>query len=374
VSHSIASRWATVNYRVRADLEGPSAGVWAERALIYAELTNDPAIIHGALNIVAINVSNKSLGRAGRALHREGVEFARQNGLSYQLTMSLNNVALMDAVAADLPSAVATLAEAIDLGISSGGHSAVIYPMAARVEYLTQLGRISEALEQVAVGTDLFGEPTRATLIEQGEFLVSAAWARSIAGEPNDESLFETVREVTENDLDSHRTGSNLLHQYAEVAQRPDRAAIARQAVLVEFEAGGVNDGLPSQWPRGADTNLDAEDWPGLRSMFDYLPELGGSPVDRMLACQVRRMRASLEALDQASTMPRVEVEVLLRTSIEELAGLGMIVERGRTLAVLARFLDAIGRSTGARAARDEAAALLREHGAFGLLRKLDLH
>jgi hypothetical protein len=245
--------------------------------------------------------------------------------------------------------------------------------MAARVEYLTELGRIDEALQQVAQGYELFGPPTRHNVVELGEFLVSAAWARAIAGEENDPSLFDLVRELTEDDLDALRTGSNLLAQYAEVANRPDRAAIARRAVLIEFEAGGVSDGLPSQWPRGADTNLDAADWEGLRSMFDYLPDLGGSPLDRMLDCQARRMRASLEALDPASTMPRVEVEVLLRTSIEELSGLGMVVELGRTLVVLARFLESIGREAGARAARDEAATLLRSHGALGLMRRLGL-
>jgi hypothetical protein len=126
-------------------------------------------------------------------------------------------------------------------------------------------------------------------------------------------------------------------------------------------------------WPRAADINLDAGDWVGLRSMFGYLPDIGVNPEDRFLAIQVRRMRASLEATDPASDLPRMEVEVALRTSLEELESFGLVIDRARTLVVLARFLDGLGRASGATAARDEAATLLRACGALGLLQDLGL-
>lgn len=107
--------------------------------------------------------------------------------------------------------------------------------------------------------------------------------------------------------------------------------------------------------------------------MFEYLPEIGDNPDDRYLAIQVRRMRASLEAVDPASIVPRIEVEVALRTSLEELESLSFVIDRARTLVVLGRFLDSIGRTSGASAARDDAAALLRASGALGLMKDLGL-
>jgi hypothetical protein len=356
------------------DMEGGViASSWADRALVYAERTLDPVLIHGALNISAIGASAKSLGRIATALHVEGVRYARANGLSFELIQSLNNVALQNAKSGDLANAATMLAEAIELGVQTGGLSAVIYPLAARIEYLCMLGRIDEAVEQIALGNDVFGDLQRESLLEHGEYLQVAAWVNAIAGLPNDASLFPIIRDLTEDDIESLRTGSTLLAQYAVVAKSADRAALARQSVDIEFEVAGIGDGLPSMWPRAADINFDVADYDGLRSMFEYLPEIGDNPDDRYLAIQVRRMRASLEAVDPASIVPRIEVEVALRTSLEELESLSFVIDRARTLVVLGRFLDSIGRTSGASAARDDAAALLRASGALGLMKDLGL-
>jgi len=373
-SNAIAARWAQVHFRLWMDIDGGViASGWADKALVYAERTLDPVLIHGGLNISAISASSKSLGRIATALHNEGVRFARANGLSYELIQSLNNVALQDAKSGDLANAASMLAEAIDLGVQTGGLTAVVYPLAARIEYLCMLGRIDEAVEQITVGEAVFGQPERESLLEYGEYLQVAAWVKSIAGIPNDASLFPIIRELTEDDIESLRTGSTLLAQYAVVANSPDRSALARQSVDIEFEAAGIGDALASMWPRAADINFDADDLAGLRSMFEYLPEIGDNPDDRYLAIQLRRMRASLEAVDPDSTVPRAEVEVALRTSLEELELHGLVIDRARTLVALGRFLDALGRASGASAARDEASAALRACGAVGLLRELGL-
>jgi class 3 adenylate cyclase len=374
ISNAVASRWAAAQFKLVMDMDGAAAAsVWGDRALIFAELSGDPGLIHGGLNASAIAASGKSLGRVATALHSEGARFARANGLSYELTTSLNNVALMNAKGADLAGAASMLAEAIELSVQSGGISALVYPLAARIEYLCLLGRVEEAMEQVELGLRLFGEPKRDTIIEYGEYLQVAAWVRSVAGIPNDPSLYPVIRELTEDDIESLRTGSMLLAQYAVVADAPERTALARQSVDIEFELAGIGDGLPSMWPRAADINLDASDFAGLRSMFEYLPEIGDGPDDRYIGLQVRRMRASLEAVDPASTVPRIEVEVALRTSLEELELHGLVIDRARTLAVLGRFLESLGRASGAAAARQESAALLTECGALGLRRDLGL-
>lgn len=374
VSHATAARWAAAHARVDYDAVGPEAsGQWAERALNFAELTQDPVLIHNSINLLANAWSARGLGRVASAMHNEGARLARENGLSFQLSISLNNVALQQAKNGELTAAVATLAEAVELGIQFGGTAALVYPLAARIEYLAQLGRMDEAIAMAETGDGIWGPPSPDTALELAEFLQAAAWARWLAGIPVDSAILDILREAPGDDVDSLRTGSNALATFASVLDQHDRASLARHAVIVELESGGISDGLPMMWPRAADVNLDAGDFAGLRSMFEYLPEFGGDPDTRILAAQVRRVRASLDALDPMSRVSRPEVEVDLRTSIEELQSLGLELDRCRTLVVLGRLLDSLGRTTGASAARQEATSALRANGALGLLRHLGL-
>ena len=79
------------------------------------------------------------------------------------------------------------------------------------------------------------------------------------------------------------RVVSNSLATFAAIGRRPDAAKLARDACLMEFEATGVGDALPTMWSRCANFNLVLGDLVGAASMLDYLPEDSAAPDELVM-------------------------------------------------------------------------------------------
>ncbi|HEX4443238.1 MAG TPA: adenylate/guanylate cyclase domain-containing protein [Galbitalea sp.] len=372
---ALAARWATIQGRVAFEQPRGAeiATRWAERALVYAEATLNPILIHTTLNQYGIAVADRGLNRIGRLIHEEAARLARESGLTQQLAWSLNNLALDEARRGDFPRAIAMLEEVIEINWQWGRGVQQAFPLAAQLEYLTLTGRTAAALELAAISEEAFSLRKTDSLPEWVELLQAIAWARDLAGLPNDPTVYPQVRAVADADPEQLRVVTNALATLAAVDGLPERARLAREACAIEFEATGFADALPTMWPRGADFNLEAGDFTGAASMLEYAPEPTDVPEDRVTIIQVNRIRAILDALDPTRGADPREVERALRTSLDELRSVGLVPDRCRVLVTLAALLDASDRVSEADALRREAAVVLTECGALGLRRRLGL-
>ena len=371
----LAAFWAAVQGRVAFETpEGSEAATrWAERALAYAEATTDPLLIHVAINQYGSSIGGIGLGRVARIIHEEGARFARAHGLVSQLGWSLNNLALAEAKAGGFDRAIGFLDEAIEIDLAWASGVQLSIPLAAQIEYLTLVGKVSRALEVATLAEEKFGPAQVETISESAEMRQAIAWVRDVAGLPNDPTLFPLVEDAASADPTLLRVITNTLATLAAVDGRPDAARLARDACLMEFEAAALGDALPTMWGRAANFNLDVNDLAGAAAMLDYIPELGDAPDDRVMTIQVRRIMATLDALDPSRHASFELAEHGLRTSLDALASVDLVLDRCRTLVVLAGLLDAHSRGAEASELRAEAASTLTECGAFGLRRQLGL-
>lgn len=366
------TRWAWTRGRALMAVGAAHAAEWGERALVLAERIDEPFYVHQALNIIAISAGVRGLMRVNNALHIEGARYAREHGLSQGLAISLNNIALGYSARGDLAASADAYREVVEIGARTGSILSG-YPLASLVEVLGGLGRFDEAIQVIEDNQAQLGPITLDTVLGFTEPVHAFATARSSAGLPVDPALLDLVMEAAGDDLELSRDASTAAANLGEALQHPDRVNMWERAVRLEFEAGGLADGMTATLPHALDGILLAGDFAAARRMLASIPEIGDQRDLAMLAVHLRRVRATLEALDPESGVSRGDVEVALRASLEELEAMGRVPDQARTLVALAHVLASVGRSTGANAARAEATRLLEECHAWGLVERLGL-
>ncbi len=345
---------------------------WNRRALGYAEDSGDPREIALTLNVAGIHDQVAGHGELGAAVLTLAADVARRNGLVFELAMPLVNLAAF-AVNRDPVAALAAADEAMKL-YEQGGHAAHAWNSAVnQVIALTNLGRWDEV---AAIADRPVLQRIKPPPSEEAILAYQTALAALARGETVDRPTLERL--AAHRQSDQLESIDDMLFIACSAALARDEGdateivAQCRRLVEQAYKFNSLEDDFPSLWNRAVDWTIEAGDLDTARELLRYVAEVPPTRLSPLLAAQLPRLHATIEATDPASTTDPDAIEAELLESIAALDRLGLVPDRARAQATLGRWLVGRGRPADAESHLAAARRSFADLRAHAWLRELD--
>jgi class 3 adenylate cyclase len=318
--------------------------VWVRRGLSYAEDIGDARQVALALTVIGIQDVlgwHRELGLAALTL---AADVGRRNQLVSELARALHNLAAF--AANNDPAAAVTAGEESYALWAQGGASGHAWSSVVNLAgALTNLGRWDElaALPERPLLREVAPpEPDEALITFQ---LARLALAR---GEELDRSALERLAAMWQpgqlealDDMCFLACGAALARGAGDNAEL---VRACRELARRTFEHIGLEDDFPTLWNAAVQWTLEAGDFAAARELLRYVADAPATRLNPMLAAELPRLRATIEANDPTSTADPVDIERDLLEAITKLDDLGLAPDRAQAQATLGRWLVDRGR------------------------------
>jgi tetratricopeptide (TPR) repeat protein len=344
---------------------------WVRRALSLAEDSGDPREIARCINVCAIEYFSRGLGRVGVALLNLSSEVARQNRLTYELALPLLNM-LAYGLNHDLEKALAAGDEAMSIAETAGSVNQAWHTAANQAIALSIAGRWDEV--GVLLDRPLLRDRP-ALNFQRAIFALKLVAIASARDEDVDTDDLDRLAALGDDAADSvdilYFLADRALH--ARLVGQPEVAAAAcRRLVHLCHRYIALEDDFPTLWTHAVDWMIDLDDYATARELLRPVTDAPPTRHGPLLAAQLYRLRATIEAGDPDSSADPAAIEADLLAGIDALQAFGAVPHRGRAQATLGLWLTRHGRSAEAAPHLTAARETFTDLRAAAWLRDLD--
>jgi class 3 adenylate cyclase/tetratricopeptide (TPR) repeat protein len=344
---------------------------WVRRALSLAEDSGDPREIARCINVCAIDFCQRGLARLGVTLFGLAADVARQNRLSYELALPLLNM-LAFGLNRDLEAALAAGDEAMALAEAAGSASQVWGIAINQALALTNAGRWDEVAA-------LWDRPLLREAPAINYQTAMFVWNLALIAVARDEEvdLDELARLAAMGD--DTPDSSEILYFAANRAlhtrltgDASATAAACRRTAELTHRFCALDDDFPSLWIRSVTWTIEVRDFATARELLRLVTDVPSTRHGALLAAELHRLRATIEAEDADSSADPADIEADLLAGIEALDAFGAVPDRARAQATLGIWLTRRGRAADATPHLAAARQTFTDLRATAWLRELD--
>ena len=343
-----------------------------DRALGFAEDSGELREQASALTIMAIGHMMRGHAGLGMAVYNYAADFAREHELVRELGMVLGNIAAVG-VNRDPVGSLAAAERSAALHEQAGFLPHVWVAVVNQAITLTNIGRWDE-LDAVVDRPSMQG--TTPPLPIQSIIAFQRAQVAIARGVDVDTASLEKFAEALQpGQLETLDDMFYLACGAAIAKARGDAPGVVtscRRLVDSAHRYNGLDDDFPSLWNRAVDWTIDAGAIEAARDLLVPVATAATSRLNALLAAQLPRLRATIEATDPATTADPATIEGDLMDAIAALDRLGTVPDRARAQATLGRWLVGQGRRADAEAHLAAARRTFVELGAHAWLRDLE--
>jgi hypothetical protein len=348
------------------------AVVVVDRALGFAEDSGNHREQAQALTVMAIVQLIRGHEGLGLAIYNYAADLARTHQLVYELGMVLGNIAAAK-TNRDPAGALLAAEQSAELQEQSGFMPHLWVAVVNQAIGLTNMGRWDE-LDAAIDRPSIQGTPPPLPL--QSIFAFERAQVAIARGAEVEVATLEKLADVLQpGQLATLDDMFYLACRAAAAKARGDAAGIVaacRSLVDSAYRHNGLDDDFPSLWNRAVDWTIEAGDLDAAREVLAPVAGVAPTRLSAFLAAQLPRLRATIEAVDPASTADPAVIEADLLGSIAALDRLGIVPDRARAQATLGRWLESHGRRADGEPYLAAARQTYLELGANAWLRDLD--
>jgi class 3 adenylate cyclase/tetratricopeptide (TPR) repeat protein len=348
------------------------SAVLIDRALGFAEDAGNPREQVQALNSMGIVQMLRGHVGLSMAIYNYAADLARTHGLMRELGLVLGNIGA-SGVNRDPAGAFAAAEQSAQLHEQAGFLPTVGFAVVNQAIVLTNMGRWDEldaALDRPSLQT----MPTPLPL--QSIFAFQRAQIDFARGTEADVAALEKLADVFQpGQLESLDDMFYLACGAAVAKARGDAPGVVawcRRLVDSAYRHNVLEDDFPSIWNRAVDWTIGAGDLTAARELLTPVTAAVPTRLNPLLAAQLPRLRATIEALDPASSAEPAAIEAELLDAIAALDRLGIAPDRARAQATLGRWLVGRGRRADADPHLAAARQTFTELRANAWLRELD--
>jgi class 3 adenylate cyclase len=351
---ALAARICTVWISVmNLETEANDMLEWAERALIFAEESEDPMSIVSALRQFSLVYSLRGLPRVDEALITSAIGLAREHHLTTELGHCLSNRG-SSTLKSSLERSIADSREGATLARQSGWIRLQLIAEGNLCVALRLAGRWDECLEIVTNRVLPDEDWSTAVWLEIGGANVSTALIEHARGQSPTFAI--ELEALPEND-DAEGIVPVWIHLLKGVVAwvRGDTtlaASAGAKSVEVALAMSGLDEDMAHVWPLAVEWALADGKFDDARRVLAVADSVPLGRLSPLLRAQLLRMRGTLNALDPGSTASLEAIESDLRGGIDALGVAGVVPDRARAQAMLGTWLLQRGRN-------DEATPLL---------------
>ena len=356
---AIARIWAVAGALYLDDV---SFEDWGPLSLDLAEESRQPELIIESLLAHHIWHSMNSRHRLATMFAEEAVRLARRHQLLSLLGRALSGLSSI-LIPVNLPLATEAGAEALDLQLRSGGLDWSYILDLNQGCALFFAGGWDECLDVANSRVLPESDVVRQLYDQSGIFAVLIEYLRG--GQPVPPESW-TRPEASDSDVSYAAIWPRMafaasLYVRAEVSPA---ATEAERALQDAWDYGGLTDDYSILWTLTTDWLVEAGRFDAARNQIANVGSQPARKVMPLLAAEVKRLRATVDALDPRADRSLSAIEAELREAIAALDAVGATPDRARAQAVLAEVLGRQGKLDEAAVPRDEAIASLGRIGA----------
>jgi hypothetical protein len=334
---------------------------WTEQMLLLGEALDDPDAVANALIQAGMRYGTIGAPAAAKAAAEAAVRIARDPDLWTALGRALVNLSPQQN-SRDLALALASSAEAIEVGRRSGQQFMREFAMLNQAIGLWQAGRSDE----VGPLTSTVWEQT-VDLASMGVLRTLDCWLADAQGRPPDD--VPDVDAPLPDDADRAWLMAGDVARARAAGNDAAAAAVAANAAEHLVTAVGFEDDFGVIWPHLVQAALAAEEIDLAERLLEPVATAPSGLVSPGVGAQWLRLRALVAA---ARGTDPVAVEAALRAGIDALTAYGAVGEVARAQEELARWLVEQSRPDDARGAARVRPDDVPEIGAAGWLERLD--
>ncbi|WP_246136337.1 adenylate/guanylate cyclase domain-containing protein [Leekyejoonella antrihumi] len=346
--------------------------VWAERALVYAEQSADPAEIALALNCLYVAESGLGHERVAAGIMEMMIDLGRTHRLGTPLALALTNKAELYCPR-DLEVSLACSSEALELAQSHGNSAVASSARKHAGAALTIMGHWDRAAELGVLAPAVGRRYLHSDAIV---LACTAAIARARAQDVDVEPFRQALGSVDDGLADTEAGVWGRLLQHLNARLTGDLSAATQHALVaaeLSVRLNGMEVDTPLVLPWAVDAMVDSGQFDRARALLSYVDSTDDWLVPPLLAGQALRLHGSIEAADPATSADPADIERDLLAGIEALDRLGAAPDRARAQAVLGCYLTRLGRSADAVDHLTAARATFTDLAATGWLHELEL-
>ncbi len=340
------------------DLE--TASRYLERNLLLAEAVGDPEEL--AVAMIGLGTRYQGLGAptAARGPTEMAADIARARDLPALFANALVNVGTLE-MSRDLPCALDTFGEALDVALRSGICGMLDWSYGNYASALWTAGRLGEAAAVLSEPKEFVHVPTIKLLLGCVD-----SWLADACGGPPP-PLPKT--DSTGNSWDLAALGNLEVLARVAAGDTEGAAALAEGALSHALADGGLDDDFIHFWPALVRAALADDDVALAQRLLEPATTAAPGIVSPAVAAQLRNLRGLIGSArgDNAS-----EIEADLRADVAALADFGGVGWSARAEEDLGRWLVTQGRCSDAEMPLGHAREVYREVDADGWLARLD--
>ncbi len=370
LASQICMVWVSI---VDTDSDRDEMLAWAERALMFAEDSEDPGTIAAALRQFSLVYSMRGLPRLDAALITSAIDFAREHHLTTELAHSLTNRG-STMLKSNLEMSIQDSREAAMLARQSGWTRLQFISEVNLCVALRLTGRWDECLEVDARRGPPELEWSAAMLSELGGVNVSTALIEHARG--HDVAFpFKTESLLEEGDVAGIVPVwvSLLKAVVAWVREDTVTAAIeVAKSVDAAIAFSGIDEDIPHAWPLAIEWAVAARRIDEARRLLSLVDSESTGRLSPLLKAQLLRMRGTVNAADPAAGISPEVIEADLRAGIKALDAMGVVPDRARAQARLGSWLRRQGRDADAAPLIEAAKKTFGELGAMRWMEELE--
>ncbi|MDT4917840.1 MAG: hypothetical protein QOH89_2540 [Pseudonocardiales bacterium] len=326
------------------------AVLWDRRGLSYAEDLGDPRLIALSLTVIGIHDTVQGHGEMGHLVLTLAADVARRNQLVTELAQPLANIAAF--VANSDPAAAVTAGEEAYALWEQGGASGQAWNAVINLATtLTNLGRWDEAF---ALGDRPLLQEVEPPPPEEAVITFQLARAAIARGETPDRPTLERLAAIWQpgqlESLDDMCFVACAVALARDGGDKAELVSLCRELVRTAFAYVDLEDDFPTYWNQAVHWTIEAGDFDAARELLRYVADAPAPRLNPLLAAELPRLRATIEAADPLSNAEPADIEADLLAAIQALDALGLVPDRARAQATLGRWLAGQGRHAEANA------------------------